>query len=346
MLPRERMLATLDFKPVDVVPLQIFAAAGGLYEHGQKLVDLTKQCGHDFGDFVNLAPPGAPGPEDFDKDGRYYAIRTDDWGTKWEYRIFGIWGHPIALPLADMSVVDSYRIPAVPPSSGPEFDKARAGVQEHVKRWFYLGGGGSIFEKLCSIRGFEDTIVDITLDTPEINRMADRLVEYNLAVTERSLALGADAVAIGDDFGTQAALIFPPKVWRKFFRPRYQAMFAPVHRAGKKVFFHSCGQINDMLDEFAELGVAAIWPQLPVFDLPDLARRSKELKLAIQLHPDRGELMQRRTPGEVRDYVLRLVDTFGTVGGGSWLYLEVDPGFPWRNVEALFDVAMELRAAK
>jgi hypothetical protein len=30
--------------------------------------------------------------------------------------------------------------------------------------------------------------------------------------------------------------------------------------------------------------------------------------------------------------------------GGSWLYIEVDPGFPYENVEALFQVAMEARA--
>jgi hypothetical protein len=107
--------------------------------------------------------------------------------------------------------------------------------------------------------------------------------------------------------------------------------------------FHCCGAINDMLHEFADLGVNSIWPQLPVFNLADLARRSKELRLAIQLHPDRGELMQRRTPQEVRDYVRRLVDIFGTMQGGSWLYLEVDPGFPYANVEALFETAMELR---
>lgn len=337
------MLAALEFKPVDVVPLQIYAAAGGLYEHGQKLVDLTQRCGHDFGEFTNLGVPGPLGPENFGPDGRYYFVQTDDWGTKWEYRIFGIWGHPIDLPLKDLSIVDTYKMPPPATSQGPEFEKAKADALEFRKRWFYTGGGGSIFEKLCSIRGFEDTIVDITLDDPQINRMADRLVEYNLAMIHRSLALGADGVGFGDDFGTQNALIFPPKVWRKFFRPRYEAMFEPIRRAGKKIMFHCCGAVNDMLHEFADLGVNSIWPQLPVFDLADLARRSKELRLAIQMHPDRGELMQRRTPQEVRDYVRRLVDVFGTMQGGSWLYLEVDPGFPYANVEALFETAMELR---
>ena len=53
--------------------------------------------------------------------------------------------------------------------------------------------------------------------------------------------------------------------------------------------------------------------------------------------------MQRGTPQDVRAAVLELVDTFDCLSGGSWLYLEVDPGFPWENVRALFETAMELR---
>jgi hypothetical protein len=91
------------------------------------------------------------------------------------------------------------------------------------------------------------------------------------------------------------------------------------------------------------LGVDVLWPQLTAFDVPDLARRSRELGLALELHPDRGDLMQRGTPDDVRTYVHRLLDTFDTYSGGSLLYVEVDPGFPWANVEALFETAMELR---
>ena len=260
-----------------------------------------------------------------------------------EFRIFGIWGHPIGLPLADPAAIATYKLPPMPLASGEEFERAKADTARQKQRWYTVGGGGSIFEKLCSIRGFEDTLADVQMDTPEINLIADRLVEYNLAMIHRSLALDVDAVAFGDDFGTQQAMIFPLPVWRRFFRPRYEIMFAPIRKAGKKIFFHCCGHIHELLDDFAALGMNALWPQLPLFDLPELARRGRQLKIAMQLHPDRGESLQRRPPAEVRDYVRRLIDTFRTRDGGGWLYLEVDPGFPWPNVEALFQTAMELK---
>jgi hypothetical protein len=90
-------------------------------------------------------------------------------------------------------------------------------------------------------------------------------------------------------------------------------------------------------------GVHALWPQLPLFDQRGLSRRCRSLGMAVQLHPDRGDLMQRGTPQDVRSYIPRLLDNFDTASGGSWLYLEIDPGFKWENIQALFECAMNLR---
>jgi hypothetical protein len=343
MTPRERVLNALSFRPVDKVPLQIHPSPGGLFEHGRRLLDLMHSCPHDFGEAAEFKMPDPPAPEECDADGRYHAIKTDAWGTTWEYRIFGVWGHPIAWPLNDLSKVAEYKAPAPPPCEGREFEAARAASRARRERYFHLEGWGSLFETLHSVRRFEDVLVDIALDTPEINRIEDIIVEYVRGCVRRSLALEPDAVNFGDDYGTRSALMISPEVWRRFFKPRYRDLFEPILRAGKPIFFHSCGQVGEILDDLRELGVNAIWPQLTAFDLKRLARRCRDLGLAVQLHPDRGELMQRRSPRDIRDYVLRLIETFDTPSGGSWLYIEIDPGFPYANVEALFETAMELR---
>jgi len=197
------------------------------------------------------------------------------------------------------------------------------------------------------LRGVQQILVDLVA-SPQIARAIFRRIRsFYLEYERRALEAAGGALDIlvtGDDFGTQQGPLLAPLVWRRFFKRRYRALFEPIRRAGKKVLFHSCGQIEPFLEELRDVGASAIWPQLPLFDHCRLARRCRELGLAVQLHPDRGELMQRARPREVREYIQRLVEEFDCLSGGSWLYFEVDPGFPWANVRAMFETAMELRA--
>jgi uroporphyrinogen decarboxylase len=343
MLPRERVEAALSFRAPDRVPLEIHPSPAGLYEHGQKLLDLMRSCEHDFGDSAGFAMPELPGPADFDADGRYHAIRTDAWGTTWEHRIFGIWGHPVEWPLNDLARLPTWQAPPSPPLAGPSFDEARARCARHRARSWYVGDAGALFETLRWLRRFESVLIDIEDDTPEINRIADLVNGYNLGLVRHGLAIGADSFRFGDDLGSANALMISPASFRRFFKPRYAELFALARSTGSRLFMHSCGQIMEVLDDLRELGVCAIWPQLPLYDLPELAARCRSLGMAVQLHPDRGELMQRGTPAQVRDYVLRLLDTFRAGDGGAWLYIEIDPGFPWENVRVLFSTVNEAR---
>jgi hypothetical protein len=342
VLPRERVEAALEFRTPDVVPLQVHPSPGGLHEHGQKLLDLIRSLPHDFGDHASLELP-RPRPDEYDPDGRYHRIERDAWGVTWEYRIYGIWGHPVELPIRDLSALASYRPPEPPPTSGPAWEMARAEAARHRERHYLVGNGDMLWERMHFLRGYEDVLTEIMLDTPEINRIADMVTDYMEGCVRNSLSLGADAVQFGDDFGTQQAPIFPPEVWRRFFKPRYARLTRVIRDAGARVFFHSCGQITPLLQDFADLGVSAVWPQLPLFDQHELARRCRDLRIALLLHPDRGDLMQRDPPERVRTYLDELLRAFGTAAGGSWLYIEIDPGFRWENAQALIEMVRELR---
>ncbi len=149
------------------------------------------------------------------------------------------------------------------------------------------------------------------------------------------------AISVGDDFVQQALMIFS-RAWRRYFFPRYQTLFEPVHRAGKRVFFHSCGKIDAILEDLREAGADAIWPQLPLYEPRSLARRCRGMGLAVQIHPDRGNLLQRATPDDVRSAILRLVEEFGRCPAGRG-YISKSTRHPWENFEAMFETAMTLR---
>lgn len=342
MLPRVRVLNALQFQPVDIVPLQVHPSPGGLYDHGQKLLEWLKRIPQDFGSFDDLQLPVLR-PDQLDGEGQYHEIRTDEWGTTWDHRLYGVWGHRIRYPLADLANLADYRFPPVKIPHGEDLSRQQERWAAFRETYFHVGAGISLFETMQSLRPMEDVLIDIQQDDPQLNQLADRLVAFYEEHLTTAALLGADAITAGDDFGTQTNLILSLRAWRRFFEPRYRRLFAQAKEAGQHVLFHSCGMIRPLLAEFAALGVDAVWPQLPLYDHRELHRVCKDLGLAIQLHPDRGELMQRARPGEVRRYLFNLVEEFEILSGGSWLYLEVDPGFPWENVEMMFRTVAEIR---
>ncbi|MCX7935252.1 MAG: hypothetical protein N3A66_08350, partial [Planctomycetota bacterium] len=120
----------------------------------------------------------------------------------WEYRIFGVWGHPLRRPLDDWENLLTYRPPLPPPLAGDALAAARRRAAEHKKRYYLTGWGGELFERLRALRRYEDVLVDLALAAPEINRLADIVVAHMQACVANCLATGVDAVCFGDDFGT------------------------------------------------------------------------------------------------------------------------------------------------
>jgi uroporphyrinogen decarboxylase len=141
-------------------------------------------------------------------------------------------------------------------------------------------------------------------------------------------------------------LILSRECFRRFFAPRYRRLIEPVKAAGAKAFFHSCGQMGELLEDLAEIGFDAVWLQAPLFDARDLAQRLRGLGMAAAIHPDRSHLMTTGSPEQVRRTVLDLAEAFDVGDGGSWFYVEIDNGFRFDNVRALIETIGELRGQR
>ena len=332
----------IAFKKPDKVPVQYYYCPVGYYEHGEKLNGLYAELEGDFAPFQRFPVPEPPA-SDFDGEGNYHAFRRDEWGTLWEYRIFGIAGIPCEYPLADDDKIDGFTpppAPAVPADIKAARKKALAGRTDN---YFHLAGGGSLYERLIAVRPEASLLCDIISDEPYINKLADKIIEYDGALIKNAIAEGADGIAFGDDYGMEHSLIMSPALWRSFFYPRLEALFKPAREAGLPIHFHSCGYVWDLLPDFAKLGVTSIWPQLPAYDMKKLAAKCKDLGLAVAIHTDRANTMTFGTPKEVRDLVLREYETFKLYDGGGWFYMEADNGFPYANIEALVRTVKEIR---
>lgn len=343
MTSAERVKNAMHYRPVDKVPLQYYYCPVGYYEHGEKLNELYASLPGDFEPFRRMPVPVIP-PEHIDSEGRYHEFRTDEWGVVWEYRIYGVTGIPYRRPITRPEDIRSYRLPPAPSLSGNEFDAYKEAIQSRSHAGFYaFGEAGSLYERLLHLYGDENVLCDIAEDAPEINELEDRLADLGTQYVVRSVLAGADGIAIGDDYGTERGMVMSPKRWREFFKPRLERMLKPAVKAGLDIHCHSCGQITPILEDLKEVGVTSIWPQLPAYDMRELAARCRDIGLAVAVHTDRARTMTYGTPDDVRRLVETEFETFRMAEGGSWFYVEADNGFPFENIRTLIETIRQWR---
>lgn len=345
MTSRERVRAAMRFKPVDHAPLQYYYTPVGYYEHGERLNDLFAAVPGDFEPYERKPIPVLTS-DDFDAEGKYHSFTRDEWGTVWERRIFGIAGQPSEYPLCTLDSMDDlerYSFPQRPSLEQGEIDAARERIAAHRHHYYNLVEAGRLLERLIALRPEVDVLCDIAQDEETINALADRIVDYYSRDVELAVKSGADGIAFGDDYGTERGMLISPQMWRSFFKPRLKRLFKPAVDAGLDIVFHSCGKVMDILPDLREVGANAIWPQLPAYNMEELAARCRSLGLAVAIHTDRANTMTYGTPEQVRDLVLREYDTFRVPEGGAWFYVEPDNGFPFENIEALVNTIAQWR---
>ena len=342
---RQRVKNILDRKPVDKPAVQYYYTDVGAYEHGEKLNDLFAKYPGDFGPFTRIAPPVLDSDK-FEPDGRYYEVRTDAWGTVWEHRIYGRMGHAIDFPVKDKYGYKKYAFPPLPAycTDPSAFADEHESVFRLKKDYMaFKGEGYGFLERLIGLRGFENALTDLLEDGPEVNTFLDEMAEYFLCSVHKLLDMGADCISFGDDYGSQNDCLLSPRLFKQTICPRLARLTEPIREAGRYIFFHSCGQVTKLFPIFQELGINAIWPQLPLYDMDSLAAECKRRGFALAIHTDRAFAMTSGTPDEVRALVRKEAEVFKPQEGNGWFYIEMDNGFPFENIVALVEEIYALR---
>ncbi len=201
--------------------------------------------------------------------------------------------------------------------------------------------GFSLYERAWTLRGLEDLLTDF-LDNPGfVQDLLREIADYNLAQVQEALKYDIDAVYFGDDWGQQRGLQMGPRLWRKFIYPELKRMYADVRAAGKYVFIHSCGDVDELFDDLIEIGANCFNPFQP--EVMDVAGLMGRFRGKLTFHG--GLSTQRTLPygsvADVRAESRRLL-ILGREGGYIFAPAhDVEGDVPLENMLAFIQVAQE-----
>jgi len=245
---------------------------------------------------------------------------TDEWGCVWSNIEEGM-----------ASIVTGHPVPRREDIRALKMPDKRDGHIPH----------GFMYLRLLDLRGFEESMLDFAEEPPELQTLIDTVAEYNRLQVEVALPKAGPVFYFGDDLGMQTSLSMGPEKWRKYLKPAFRKIFAPVRAAGKLVYLHSDGMMHEIIPDLAECGVNMVNPQIRANGLDNLVRVCKG-RYPIMLDLDR-QLFPFATPEECRAHVRESVEAMWLPSGGLGIVIEIGPCVPPANIRALLQAAREYR---
>ncbi|HSB65206.1 MAG TPA: uroporphyrinogen decarboxylase family protein [Anaerolineales bacterium] len=123
--------------------------------------------------------------------------------------------------------------------------------------------GFSLYERAWTLRGLQNLLMDFYDHPKFVHELFHTIADYNIAQVREAVRYDIDAVYFGDDWGQQRGLQMGPKLWREFIYPVLERMYREVHAHGRLVFIHSCGDVDELLDDLIAMGVNCFNPFQP-----------------------------------------------------------------------------------
>jgi hypothetical protein len=242
-----------------------------------------------------------------------------EWGFVW-HSFDQTMGQPREHPLADPDAIRTYRSPD--PYAPGRLEHVPAFAANNAEKFLRFDVGISGFTRATFLRGFDDFLMDLYLEPARAEQVLDFVFDFENGIIEQATAYPIDAVCFGDDWGTQRGLMISPARWRAVFKPRYAAQFARIHRAGKRVWFHSCGDVWDIIGDFIDIGVDVLELLQPnVFGVERLGREFGG-NVCFCCSIDHQRLAISGTREEIFSYARLLQDSLGADHGGFIAYIE------------------------
>jgi uroporphyrinogen decarboxylase len=284
-----------------------------------------------------------------------HAPFIDDWGTGQVEIAPGSW-FPGVHPMKNSSALDEierYPWPDMDDPSRVAGVRAEAARLRAGNEYAVIGAPWLLFplERAFAMQGMDTFLMRMAL-SPDfaralLTKIADlckRLMGHFL----RECGDLIDIIKVGDDLGTQDRLLMSPGMYRAVLKPIHADYIAFIReRTEARVFFHTDGDVFDLLDDFIDIGVDILNPVQTsagrMSNLSELKRRWGSRLIfcgAIDTH----RILPTGTPDDVRREVHRVLDVMEP--GGGYMLASVHTimdDVPAENIVSMVDAACEYR---
>ncbi|HUX38777.1 MAG TPA: uroporphyrinogen decarboxylase family protein [Rectinemataceae bacterium] len=282
-----------------------------------------------------------------------HADFIDDWGGGAKEIEPGSWYpgiHPLAAATS-IAEIEAYPWPDMDDPTRVANVRAEARALAADGRHAVIGCPWLLFpfERAQAMRGLDNFLADMVAEPEFASALLWKIEGLCKTLMGHFLDEAGDAldmIKIGDDLGMQENLLISPTTYREILRPVHADLIDFIKsRTKAKVFFHTDGDVYDLIPDFIELGVDILNPiQSSAGRMSDLPRLKREYgdNLVFCGAIDTQRILPYGSPEEVKAEVRRVIDTLGS--GGGYMLAAVHTimnEVPPENILAMVDAAKE-----
>ena len=234
---------------------------------------------------------------------------------------FSTYEEYISFPLAYANSVDDLRkYEYWPNPDNYDYENLVDRIGNLHDRYYIKLFSGGLFELAWELRGLEQFYMDMVLNPEMVHFTMQKLTDFFVEYVKRTMQVAGekyDAVYTYDDIASQRALLVSKSMWSELIKPYHVQLGNTIKSFGKKVLYHSCGAIYDMLDELKELPIDILNPIQPLAVGMDIEKIKKNYGSRFTFHGgiDIQYLLPYGTKQEIVESVGRTIDILGKDGG-------------------------------
>ncbi|MFH0937883.1 MAG: uroporphyrinogen decarboxylase family protein [Planctomycetota bacterium] len=366
MTPRERMLATLNHRMPDRVPIKLgwrpevteammqhYKVDNAQQVHKILDADLSRQCnvatkwpewesrvnGELRGSFGNIGRTVLRDERTFE----------DPWGVVERVGQDGKYLEWMDGPFAKTDDLDSFDWPTEANIIAPPDLAARVKKFKDEGYWVIGSSGVNPFKQAWRMRGLENFLCDYVANPEWVEAIQERFLKYNLLILQHCAAAGVDMFEYWGDVAMQHSMMVSPKSWRRLDKQFWKRLISGTREVNSDVrfFFHSDGNVTDIIDDLIEIGFDILDPMQPESVNPAVIKAKWGSRITLC----GGGSVQRTLPfGTVED-VRREVDflmRYCAYDGGYIFRASNAVSFdcPIANVVAFYEMARDYDLSK
>jgi uroporphyrinogen decarboxylase len=282
-----------------------------------------------------------------------HAPFLDDWGSGQSEVEPGVW-FPGIHPMRDaktITEIENYPWPDMDDPTRVAHVKGEAYKLASQNQYAIIGTPWLLFplERAFAMQGMDTFLLNLAMEPEFAEALLKKIAELCKTLMGHFLDAAGDnldIIKIGDDIGTQESLLMSPKMYRRILKPIHADYISFIkERTKAKVFFHTDGDVFELIPDFIEIGVDILNPIQTsagkMANLPELKSRFGD-KLTFCGAVDTHHILPHGTIHDVRNEVKRVIDIMAP--GGGFMVASVHTimdEVPPENILAMVDAVEE-----